>query len=117
MLRCHVRLLLAWTFLALAPLAVRAAEELPYTRTEDVIYGRKYGVALTMDVFTPKENANGAGVVFCVSGGGGSSHPHIKTTFFGGFVKSGYTKFAVFPGRQPKFTIPTVVQDNNHGPP
>ena len=25
-----------------------------YTRTEDVIYGRKYGTALTMDVFTPE---------------------------------------------------------------
>ena len=30
------------------------AEEPNYTRTEDVIYARKYGVALTMDVFTPK---------------------------------------------------------------
>ena len=29
-------------------------------RKEDVIYGRKFGSALTMDVFTPKANANGA---------------------------------------------------------
>lgn len=30
-----------------------------YTRKEDVIYGRKDGLAMTMDVFTPKEKANG----------------------------------------------------------
>src|SRR5262249_54657809 len=31
-----------------------------FTRQADVIYGRKYGTALTMDVFTPKKDANGA---------------------------------------------------------
>ena len=29
-----------------------AADEAGYTRQEDVIYGRKYGTALTMDIFT-----------------------------------------------------------------
>jgi hypothetical protein len=29
-------------------------QAVPFTLTEDVIYGRKYGTALTMDVFTPK---------------------------------------------------------------
>jgi acetyl esterase/lipase len=36
------------------PPASRAADEPAYTRREDVIYGRKYGTALTMDIFTPK---------------------------------------------------------------
>src|SRR3954454_8460921 len=40
-----------------------------YIRTEDVIYGRKYGVALTMDVFAPNEKGNGRGIIWCVSGG------------------------------------------------
>jgi len=29
-----------------------------FTRTEDVIYGRKYGSARTMDVYTPTEKHN-----------------------------------------------------------
>src|SRR5439155_4475959 len=46
-----------------------AGDKLPATRTADVIYGRKFGTALTMDVFTPKENANGAAVIVVLSGG------------------------------------------------
>ncbi len=43
------------------PGAGRAADEPSYTRQEDVIYGRKFGTALTMDVFTPKRDARGRG--------------------------------------------------------
>ena len=39
-----------------------AADELAYSRKE-VIYGRTYGLALTMDVFTPRQNANVAEVL------------------------------------------------------
>src|SRR5262245_31825960 len=42
-------------------------KELTYDRKEDVVYGRKHALALTMDVFTPKGEKNGAGVIFCVS--------------------------------------------------
>ena len=48
---------------------LRADEAPAFTLHQDVIYGRKYGMALTMDVFTPKENANGAAVICVVSGG------------------------------------------------
>ena len=47
---------------ALVSAAGRAADEHNYDRTEDVIYGRKHGMALTLDVFKPREKANGAGV-------------------------------------------------------
>ena len=43
-----------------------------------MIYGRKFGVALTMDVFTPKKDANGAAVIFVVSGGWFSRTSPIK---------------------------------------
>src|SRR5262249_22317247 len=43
------------------------ADDLPYTRKADVIYHRKWGTVLTMDVFTPRENAKGVGIIFCVS--------------------------------------------------
>ncbi len=65
--RCFISsaLILA-LWLAIAAEAARAAET--YTREQDIIYGRKYGTALTMDVFTPKADANGAAVLFMVSG-------------------------------------------------
>ena len=82
-----------------------------FTRQEDVVYGRKYGSALTMDVFRPTKNANGRGLIFVVSGGWFSSHEGIN----GGFVKAltdrGYTVFAVVHGSQPRYAIPEVFQD------
>lgn len=92
-------------------LAARAADGPNFTRTEDVIYGRKHGVALTLDVFQPKENANGAGLIFAVSGGWFSAHAAIRPEFISEFVSRGYTVFAVVHGSQPKFTIPEVLED------
>ena len=89
------------------------AEEPSYTRTEDVIYGRKFGAALTLDVFTPKQKPNGAAIVFAVSGGWFSSHDNINPGFIEEFLKRGYTVFAVVHGSQPKFTIPEVLADMN----
>src|SRR3954454_356776 len=83
-----------------------------YTRTRDVIYGRKFGLALTLDVFTPpKEKANGAGVIAVVSGGGFSRPEGIQPLFYQEFLRRGYTVFAVVHGSQPKFTIPEIVED------
>ena len=50
------------------PFATLHAEE-AYSITPDVVYGHKSGMALTFDVFTPKKEANGAAVLFMVSGG------------------------------------------------
>jgi acetyl esterase/lipase len=96
--------------LALAPAAFAQPAATNYARTEDVIYGRKSGMALTMDVFAPKEKANGRGIIWCVSGGWFSAKP-------GGvgpgqeFVNRGYTVFAVTHGSTPKFSIPEVLDD------
>ena len=87
----------------------RAAEP-DWERTRDVIYGRKYGLALTMDVFTPKRT-NGAGVIFVVSGGWFSDPRAIHPGFVQPFLKRGYTVFAVVHGSQPKFTVPEIVED------
>lgn len=95
-----------WLALALPFLATAA----DYTRTEDVIYGRKYGTALTLDVFRPSE-PNGAGILFMVSGGFFSSHEAINPGFLQPFLNRGYTVFAVVHGSQPKFIIPEAMQD------
>lgn len=91
--------------------ATNAADEPSYARKQDVIYGRKGGVALTMDVFTPKQSPNGAAVIFVVSGGWFSAHEAINPLFYDELLKRGYTVFAVVHGSQPKYVIPEILQD------
>ena len=101
------------TFLAVALLLTGLArgENAPaFTRTEDVIYGRKPGVALTMDVVQPA-TPNGFGIVFMVSGGWFSSHEAVNPGQYAPYLSRGYTVFAVVHGSQPKYTIPEITQD------
>lgn len=81
--------------------------------TPDVVYGHKYGLALTFDVFAPSENANGAGVLFMVSGGWYSrwSPPDKMVSRFKPLTDKGFTVFAVRHGSSPKFSIPEAVED------
>lgn len=111
-MKCSSRLMLGGTLLLLAAVSVPAigADE-TFTRTEDVIYGRKYGTALTLDVFTPKQNANGAAIVWVISGGWFSTHDAVNAGAVSEYLKRGYTIFAVVHGSQPKFTIPEVLED------
>jgi len=96
--------LAAWT-------PVLEAQNSPkFQRTEDVIYGRKFGIALTLDVFRPA-NANGKAVILLVSGGWYSSHDAINPGFLIPFLDHGYTVFAVVHGSQPKFDITEIVPD------
>jgi acetyl esterase/lipase len=83
---------------------------LPFTRVEDVIYGRKSGTALTLDVFRPAK-ANGFGIVMMVSGGWFSSHEGINPAMFQPLLNRGYSVFAVVHGSQPKFTVTEIVPD------
>jgi acetyl esterase/lipase len=89
---------------------VSKADPTDFARTEDVIYGRKFGTALTMDVFQPAK-PNGLGIAFMVSGGWVSAHEHVNGTYYKPFLDHGYTVFAVVHGSQPKFTIPEIEQD------
>jgi acetyl esterase/lipase len=91
----------------------RPADAPGFARTEDVIYGRKFGTALTMDVFAPKSGANGAGIIWAVSGGWKSDHGTINPIFITEFLSRGYAVFAVVHGSQPKFTIPEIIDDMN----
>lgn len=81
-----------------------------YKRTEDVIYSRKFGTALTLDVFEP-EKKNGAAVFFMVSGGFVSSHDGVSPRMYHAFLERGYTVFAVVHACQPKFQIPEIQND------
>ena len=110
----HSSVLALWlatssTVLAQAP----QTADSPHTRTEDVIYGRKFGTALTLDVFKPTAKPNGIGIIAVVSGGWYSSHDGIPEGFIRLLTARRYTVFAVVHGSQPKFTIPEVVEDMN----
>lgn len=96
--------------LALSLAATLAQTQPDYRRTEDVVYGRKFGTALTLDVFQPART-NGCGLLFMVSGGFFSSHEAINPGMLQPFLNRGYTVFAVVHGSQPKFAIPEIVQD------
>ena len=58
--------------------AAWAQNKADYQRTEDVIYGRKFGTALTLDVLQPTKEPNGYGIIFMVSGGWHSSHDAVN---------------------------------------
>ena len=98
------RLLAAMTCLTAAMFETAPAADCPDTpadvrRTEDVIYGRKFGMALTMDVFQPAK-PNGCGVLFLVNGGWLSSKDTplmvtIRPSDYQIFLERGYTVFAV----------------------
>jgi len=103
---------LALLVLLLLPV-VAIAQTPNFTRTDDVIYGRKFGTALTMDVFVPKEKQNGAAVIFCVSGGWFSSKESVNVGFVQEFLNRGYVCFAVLHGSQPKYSIPEVLEDQH----
>jgi acetyl esterase/lipase len=89
------------------------AADLSFDRKQDVIYGRKFGTALTMDVFTPKHDAKGIGVIVAISGGFFSSHEAILPALIQPLTNRGYTAFAVVHGSQPRYTIPEIIQDMN----
>ena len=84
-------------------------------RTEDLVYGRKWGMALTMDLFQP-EKPNGCGLLFLVNGGWLSSKSTplmvtIRPSDYQVFLERGYTVCAVVTSSQPKFTIPEEIDD------
>ncbi|MDG3005799.1 prolyl oligopeptidase family serine peptidase [Paludisphaera mucosa] len=106
-------ILLATLAAALLPSVRARGDEPSYDRKGDVVYGRKYGVALTMDVITPRTGAKGVGVLFMASGGFHSSHDMIQPVFFKPFVDRGYTVFAVVHGSQPRFQVDEIVGDVN----
>ncbi|WP_165224036.1 alpha/beta hydrolase [Aquisphaera insulae] len=103
---------ISFGFAPATPAQTPGAPAPPYERIQDVVYGRKAGMALTMDVFKPKAvPANGVGLIWVVSGGWFSSHDSINGDFLKPFLDRGYTVFAVVHGSQPRFAITDVLQD------
>ena len=75
----------------------------------DVIYGRKFGMALTLDIVKP-EKPTGIGVI-ALSSGGWKSWPEAGKPETAEFLKRGQSVFIVTHGSRPRFSIPEIVQD------
>jgi acetyl esterase/lipase len=105
-----------WLALCLIGLAgINRAWAQENTHERDVVYGRKLGMALTMDVWKPAKQS-GIGVIFLVSGGFKSGMDLVNSERFGAvvlkpFLDRGQTVFAVSHSSQPKFNVIEIVPD------
>jgi acetyl esterase/lipase len=108
----RLRLAIA-SLLVIVSLPLVRGDEPGHDRVRDVVYGRKYGAALTMDVIKPKAGGNGAGLLFMASGGFVSSPDVIQPPIFEPFVDRGYTVFAVVHACQPRFQVDEIIADVN----
>jgi acetyl esterase/lipase len=95
-----------------APFTARAAavevDVLP-----DLVYGRKDGLAMTLDVFKPKSGANGAAILDMVSGGWVSrwAPPQESVERFRFLLDEGFTMVIVRHGSSPRYQVPDAVSD------
>ena len=74
------------------------------------MFGRKDGLALTMDVFAPAR-ANGLGLIFLVSGGFASNPDMVRPWTYGPLVARGFTVFAAAHGSLPRYTLDEIHAD------
>lgn len=99
-------------FLSLAGVRTRAAgveaDILP-----DLIYGHKDGLAMTLDVLKPKSGANGAAILYMVSGGWVSrwTPPKESVARFQFLLDKGFTVVIIRHGSSPRYHVPDAVSD------
>jgi acetyl esterase/lipase len=91
----------------------RAAAAVAVDILPDRIYGHKDGMALTLDVFKPKSGANGAAILYMVSGGWVSrwAEPKEALERYQFLLDRGYTVIAIRHGSSPKYFVPEAVED------
>ncbi len=99
--------------------ASAAAQQSSYDQHENVVYGEADGVGLVMDVFTPKEDGNGLGIIDVISGAWhsdrGKIRDHARAQTFQILCGKGYTVFAVRPGSITKFSALEMLAHINEG--
>jgi len=107
------------------PIVAAAADEtagkfVDFDVIDDVVYGHKDGLALTMDIVTPKEKAKGIGVVLVSSGGWRSGKSNVPGAeiegrksehWMQGLLQGGYTLFVARHGSAPRYYVPEMIDD------
>ncbi len=93
---------------------------IPFEATEDVVYGHKDGLALTLDVIEPKSGRKGLGLILVSSGSWISKKSDIREDedkrrkhdhWIQGLLKGGFTLFVVRHGSSPKYMVPEMPAD------
>lgn len=95
-------------------------EPVPVRTVEDVVYGHKDGLALTLDVLIPQTRPKNIGVILVVSGSWKSSKPDVpaddqksllRQHWTQGLLAGGFTLFLVRHGSVPRYTVPDAIAD------
>jgi acetyl esterase/lipase len=113
----HILILFSITAGRFATMA--AAQEPTYVQHENVVYGEADGVGLVMDVFTPKGERNGLGIVDVISGAWhsdrGKIRDHARAQTFQILCGKGYTVFGIRPGSVTKYSVLEMLAHLNEG--
>ena len=82
------------------------------TVKSDVVYGHKDGMALVYDVLIP-DSANGAAILFMMSGGWYSSWapPETRARQFKDMLDAGFTLIPIYHGSAPRYHVPDAYSD------
>jgi len=101
----YIKLGLALSILFISSLSLCNVE---FNHQKDVVYGYKDGMALVMDIYSPREGSNKAGIILIMSAGMNSSplwshdvgtHADVQN-----LLEAGYVVFATAHSSQPKYT-------------
>lgn len=101
-------------FLALLLPAFAQHGESAIGSMEEVIYGRKDGMALTMNVLTPKGKSNNRGIILAISAGLRSNFDMAlewSASIAQPYLMKGYTVFEVCHGSAPKYNNQEIIAD------
>jgi acetyl esterase/lipase len=101
-----IRIILLLNFMLAATVSAEV------TFKSDVVYGHKDGMALVYDVLMP-DTANGAAIVFMMSGGWYSSWapPEARARQFKDMLDAGFTLIPVYHGSAPRYHVPDAYSD------
>jgi acetyl esterase/lipase len=79
----------------------------------DLVYGHKDGLAMTLDVLKPTAGANGAAILYMVSGGWVSrwAPPQQAAERFKFLLEKGFTVVVIRHGSSPRYLVPDAVAD------
>ena len=121
-MRCALILGITATLVLLNQSSPGFAEEpfIAYRAIEDVVYGHKDGLALTLDVIDPEAGRNGIGLILVSSGSWISKKSDDLEEeekrrkydhWIQGLLKGGFTLFVVRHGSSPKYMVPEMTPD------
>lgn len=114
-----IGLFVALSFLSIAKADDFKLEPVKCRTIEDVVYGHKDGLALTLDVLIPETKPKNIGVILIVSGSWKSKKSDIPSEeallrsqhWAQGLLNGGFTLFLVRHGSTPRYPVPEMIGD------